>query len=327
MSARAWVERAIVPGTTTPGAKRKIALYVYLPDDEYRAQRWLRRVLGSRIKLTRVQHRGVQVWQLSPTHLVPLAGALADSYGVVKIRLEILAEMDRCDTKCRDAKANSVWECVCSCAGEHHGGYGIRSDWYQTGRSTLKRFEKTQIDQLIVSAGRIPVRQHVPRPAPIVEPSRYQSPPAVLPPQRRPASVLPVPVAPAAPELRPPTSLPPHHPLPPTATTAHSESASVAPGRRRATHTYAPRPEPSPPARSRRTGAGSTVILAALAAAGAVAVIVGISAMPHDPSTHPTRTNQVGIPLPATGPEHEPVTEVPSARAFPPGCYPLQQGC
>ncbi|MET8427778.1 hypothetical protein [Nocardia sp. NPDC004860] len=324
MSARAWVERAIVPDTTTPTTKRKVALHVYLPDDEYRAQRWLRRVLGSRVKLTRVQHRGVQVWQLSPAHLIPLAGALADSYGVVKIRLEILAEVDRCDTKCRDAKATSVWECVCSCAGEHHGGYGIRSDWYQTGRSTLKRYDKTQIDQLIVSAGLIPVRQHVPRPAPIPKPAPVQPPRPrprpTLPPQQLPATP-PIPAPAPVADVRPPAPIPLQRPVP---AAAYSTDTRHAPGDSWTSHRYTP-PETPTLARNRR-GSGVGMALA-VAAAGIAAVVVGISAVPHHPAAHPTRTSQVGIPEPVTQPQQEPSTDAPTTHQFPPGCYPLQQGC
>ncbi|GAB4590274.1 hypothetical protein [Nocardia sp. IFM 10818] len=326
MSARAWVERAIVPESLAPGTKRKVALYVYLPDDEYRAQRWLRRVLGSRVKLTRVQHRGVQVWQLSPTHLIPLAGALADSYGVVKIRLEILVEVDRCDTKCRDAKASSVWECLCSCAGEHHGGYGIRSDWYQTGRSTLKKYEKTQIDQLIVSAGLIPVRQHVPRPAPTPKPAPPQPfrprPRPALPPQHLPATP-PTPTPRPVADVRPPAPTPPQRRVMPDV--AYSSGPRYVAGDSWTSNRYTPS-QPPAPARNRRASGGMGIALA-VAATGIVAVVVGISVMPHHPAADPPRTTQAGIPEPAPEPPPEPSTDVPTTRQFPPGCYPLQQGC
>ena len=285
MSARAWVERAIVPESMTPGNKRRVALYVYLPDDEYRAQRWLRRVLGSRAKLTRVQYRGVQVWQLSPGYLIPLAGALADSYGVVKIRLEILAEVDRCDTKCRDAKATSVWKCVCSCAGEHHGGYGIRSDWYQTGRSTLKRYEKTQIDQLIVSAGLIPVDHHVPRPAPVPKPAPVQPtrprPRLTLVPQQPPETLPTRAPSPAA-QVRLPAAIPPPQ-RPVTAAAAHSGGSTYAPSDSWTSRRYAPQETPAP-VRNRRTSVVSMAIAAVVA--GVAAVVIGNLVQPPPPAAH-----------------------------------------
>ncbi|WP_216917702.1 hypothetical protein, partial [Nocardia noduli] len=160
MSARAWVERAIVPETK----KNKPTLYAHLPEDQDVAERWLRQVLGTRVRLSPVQRDGVTAWELSARHMLTLTGELAYAYDAAEMRVEFVPT-SACTDRCKNAKI-PVWECVCRCAGEYHGGRGSRVSWYPTQPPTpFSHNERTQTDQLIITAGQLAAVKKIPRPA------------------------------------------------------------------------------------------------------------------------------------------------------------------
>lgn len=43
-------------------------------------------------------------------------------------------EQQRCDTRCQQARGD---DCVCQCAGQHHGGADYQRNWIQVGDTTL----------------------------------------------------------------------------------------------------------------------------------------------------------------------------------------------
>lgn len=311
MSARPWVERTIVPG-----AKRKsVELFAYLPDDEEQARAWLKKVLGSRVQLERVQHRGVTVWKLSAEHLLRLVGAMAYAYGPTKMRLEVL-HARKCDWKCKKAKVTSAWKCVCKCAGEFHGGKGDRNDWYPAGGSTIVYYDKTRIDQLIIAEGQFPADRKVPRPVPppaatpvlAVEPPAYR--PVPLPPARpapEPAPVSPPPRTAVPMSSR--SNTPPHRPGPATPRPALRSAHPVAVKMRR------------PVARP----------LAAVLALVAISGGVWLGSRPDTPSEQQVTDRGTVQPAPPP-PERQlpppPPAEQPAPEPrLPAGCFPFQSGC
>ncbi|MGW4094458.1 hypothetical protein [Nocardia sp. NPDC004750] len=317
MSARAWVERAIVPGTNVPGVKTKTELFAYLPDDRYaRGEYWLKRVLGQRITLGRLQHRGVTVWRLNSAHLLRLVQAMADEYGSVKMRLEISTTV-KCDDKCLDANPNSVWDCVCKCGGEHHGGRNSHSDWYRAGRSTLIRNETIWIDQVIITAGQIRLPgDPPPSPAQSVKPPRLK---VVQPPTPRP--------------VPPPTPVPAEPPVSRTVVPAADRFHDLG----RAPAASVPPSSLSGEVQGISPGRPSRRAIAAVVAAVAVSasVLAGVI-HPGHPDARPVDTTQVtSAPLlaPPDPPVQTQAEEVPAPIAapapprFPAGCYPFQQGC
>lgn len=318
MSARAWLERAIAPGTTST-----TELYAYLPYEGTTNRTWLRTKLGKRVELTPVQRNGRTAWKINPRHLLPLASAMADRFGEIEMQFEI-SKTVRCDTKCQNANPYTVWRCVCACAGENHGGVGRYHDWYRTGRTTLIRHEKTQVEQVIITRGQIRLPRTnkgtatapiaVPRPtAPqlpqsLPRPSKPPTPPPT--PSPRPAASTPAPpvqpdplprtVIPAADRFRTPVPVSPRQP--------RSSVAVLHPRR------------------------GRRALLAAAIGAGVLAGGLALTATPH-PAARPETTQeprqnsasqeQAPPPPPA---ELKPTEQVPAQR-FPQGCYPFQSNC
>ncbi|MEU2258134.1 hypothetical protein ABZ540_33735 [Nocardia xishanensis] len=326
MSARAWVERAIVPETNVPGVKTETELFAYLPDDRHgQGECWLRRVLGQRITLEQVQHRGVTVWRLNSAHLLRLVKAMADEYGSVKMRLEI-SKAVKCDSKCLGAKSDSVGDCVCKCGGEHHGGRNSHSDWYRAGRSTLIRNETSWIDQVIITAGQIQLPG-----APEPTPDQSARPPQLrLVPPPSPQPVLPQPVPPQ------PTPVPAEPPAPRTVVPAadrfpdlgRAPADSVPPS-----HSVLDEVQAISPGRPRRP---VVAVVAAVAASAAVlAAVLAVVVTPPHPDARPAETTQETVAPPPAPPALPDLTQevvvppiaAPPAPQFPPGCYPFQLGC
>ncbi|PXX60406.1 hypothetical protein DFR70_110248 [Nocardia tenerifensis] len=314
MSARAWVERAIAPGTTTTPE-----LYAYLPFEGTTNRTWLRATLGKRVKLTRVQRNNRTAWKISPQHLLPLASAMADRFGEIEMLFEISKTM-QCDAKCQNANPYTVWRCVCACAGENHGGVGHYHDWYRTGRSTLIRHEKTQIEQVIISRGQIklPKKDTGKTATPLVRPCSaaprplpQPSPPPIAVPTPPPATALPI--TPAQPDPLPRTVIP-------AADRFHVPRPASSP---------IPLPTPTVPAQRR----GRRLLYAAAGGAIVIAIGLALATKPHQPAARPDTTQQPDPasasqeqlpPTPADEPEQ---TKQAPAQRVPAGCFPFQSGC
>ncbi|MGW6332210.1 hypothetical protein [Nocardia rhamnosiphila] len=315
MSAHPWVERAIVPGDS----ENRVELYAYLPDDPEQARAWLKKVLGRRVPLRQVQRHGVAAWKLSPNHLLRLTAAMAYAYGPTKMRLEV-RHTSICDQKCKDAKVTPVWECVCKCAGEFHGGKGPRNGWYPVGRSTIVRHDTTRIDQLIVTDGQLPTpHKKVPRPA-AVPPIRPALPAAPALPRPVPAPAATTPPPKFAPVSAPRTVIP------------VKETFGV-PDRGMAVV----RPRPAGRSRpvavtARKSVAGpvAAAVLTFVALAGGIWWVTNPEppaaeqVTPHDPphSSPGAPEDETQLPRPPVNPEP------PAPRPqLPAGCFPFQLGC
>ncbi|MBH0780387.1 hypothetical protein [Nocardia bovistercoris] len=298
-----------------PGTTDKTALYVYLPEQEYLARRWLRQVLGPRVKLARVEHRGVEVWKLNADHLLTLAGSVANAYGPTKMRLEVL-HTRTCDSRCQDATETRAWECVCSCGGEFHGNNGSRNDWYPVGRTTLVRHDKTRIDQLIITDGQLETLRKVPRPA-------RPAPIVLTPPPRTPH---PVPVTPPTTTPARPTRTVVPAPAP---TQAWFDDLQRGPAAGSPPGPAGPPPVPAPIPR-RKPVTGSMMIAAVLLLA---AVVGGIWLLADQhPSTSQQVIDQETIepappPQEPVEPPPSPVQAVTPPPRLPAGCFPFQAGC
>jgi hypothetical protein len=94
---------------------------------------WIREQLGA----VRPEWNGtLKRWEIAKEHLWPLVGALADRFGAVEVYLEF-SEHSRCDQRCRDANPETVWDCVCSCLGENHGGVAYWKTWHEVAPPLL----------------------------------------------------------------------------------------------------------------------------------------------------------------------------------------------
>ncbi len=317
MSARPWIERAIAPGTETT------ELYVYLPDDEYSARRWLRRVLGKGIPIERVRRHGVPAWKLAASHMIPLVGSIAHAYGPTKVRLEITRVdegrtiEEQCDTRCQTAKVTRVWDCVCACGGKYHGNGRDPHSWYPVGRTTLVRGTKTQIEQLILVDGQLPDVKKVPRPS---KPRPAAMPQARLP---HPTSTPIQPVSPRPAPTAPRTAIPAagrfgdpdRWPIP--AVSAPPTTAAQA----------------STPVRRRVGGPLVAAMAAIVAVTGGLWLTTHLqpeaNRAPDQETTPPSATSVELPPPPAEEQLPAPVDELPAPMQpqLPAGCYPFQTGC
>ncbi len=312
MSSHPWLERAIEPETGTT------ALYAYLPYEGSSNRRWLRRALGSnRIHLKPVQRHGLTVWRLGRRHMLPLAAAMADKYGEIEMRIEFSRTMV-CDTNCQDADPSSVFKCVCKCGGEDHGGIGQHSDWYRSGRTTLVRTEKTEVQQVTITRGQIRLRApDGEAPEPTTE--RTQPPtPRPQPLDSKPAPQLQQPHAPEP--VSGPVVVPAEHRFGDVGRTPSQFVAQAS--------SQPPRPTPAP-GRS-RVGIWVTAALLAVAALGGGTWLVTHTNQHADVSQV---TNQE-TPQPSSSPEPSPAALLPPTEEaaaptsqFPAGCYPFQPDC
>ncbi|MFG1796661.1 hypothetical protein [Nocardia sp. NPDC049149] len=319
MSARAWVERAIAPGTTS-----KPELYAYLPFEGTTNRTWLAAKLGKRVQLTRVQRNNRTAWKISPQHLLPLASAMADRFGEIEMQFEISKTM-QCDTKCQNASPYTVWRCVCACAGENHGGVGHYHDWYRTGRTTLIRHEKTQIEQVIIARGQIklPKKDTGKAAIPITRP-RPAAPRPPLPQPTPPPRPVSLPTPPPPPVTPPPTAAAQLDPMPRTVIPAADRFREPR---------SAPSPMPAPSLTVPPQRRGRRPLYAAAAGAVVVAIGLALATKPHHPAARPDTTQQPTQvsasqeelpPAPAVEPEQ---TKQAPAQRVPAGCYPFQSGC
>ncbi|WP_039824884.1 hypothetical protein [Nocardia testacea] len=202
MQGKPWVERVItgVDGDGKPTTK----LYAYLPYQGRSNEPWIRATLG-RIHLKPVHRDGLKMWELSSKHMLPLARAMADRYGEIEMRLHTSATMEDCTHSCQNAYAHTVWECVCICGGEHHGGKGQYSDWYSTGRWRIRRRGDIEVRYVTITRGQLR-DPHNPQTEPAEAPTASEQPPRQ---EIRPEpTVLPPAQAPVAPDTPRPE---PHH--------------------------------------------------------------------------------------------------------------------
>lgn len=173
MQGKPWVERVItgVDGDGKPTTK----LYAYLPYEGRSNEPWIRATLG-RIHLKPVHRDGLKTWELSSKHMLPLARAMADRYGETEMRLHTSATMEDCTHSCQNAHAHTVWECVCICGGEHHGGKGQYSDWYSTGRWRIRRRGDIEVRYVTITRGQLRDRDD-PETEPNEAPTASEQPP------------------------------------------------------------------------------------------------------------------------------------------------------
>ncbi|WP_331758735.1 hypothetical protein OG225_41165 (plasmid) [Nocardia sp. NBC_01377] len=309
MSAHAWVERAIAPKSKN----NRPTLYAYLPEDQEQAKNWLRQVLGTRVRLRPVRRHGLAAWQLSPRHLLTLTGELAYAYGTAEMRVEFVPT-SLCTSQCEDAKI-PVWECVCRCAGEFHGGRGSRVSWYPTQpRTRLSRNERTQTDQLIVTAGQLEAVKKIPRPAaPVVVEQPPLEPPRHTAPQRDPVS---------------PGPQAPRTVIPAAARFGDSQQTSATTGP----------PAPSPAHRRTRqvpVSVRTPVAAPLIAAVLLIAAVVGgvwLAVQPDHPDTRHSTNSETSepaeIPAELAPPPVAAAEPAPTpAPRFPAGCFPFQADC
>ncbi|MFD8249715.1 hypothetical protein [Nocardia sp. NPDC059691] len=333
MSERPWVERAIKPGT-----EKTTELYAYLPYENGSNRYWLKKVLGKQVRLTPVQRNDRTAWKIGRKHMLRLTSAMADKYGEIELRLEISKTM-QCDTNCEEASPSTVFNCVCACGGENHGGVGRYKDWYRAGRTTLLRNDKTEVKQIVITRGQIQLPNQSTE-----TPTRTTAPAISVEPPRRPQPSPPSPHPVTPPSS--PTSLPgstripplPPEPAPRTVIPAANRFGDLD----RGTAEVVPRPAapssaPAAPEPVRRRLVGP--LAAAALALIALGTGIWLMATPHHPAARQVTnqetiqppTTQAELP-PAPPPSEEAAAPPPEEAAapqprFPAGCYPFQSGC
>ncbi|MEV0683393.1 hypothetical protein AB0I35_05925 [Nocardia sp. NPDC050378] len=329
MSNRPWLERTMLLGGSRTGESRTSARYgplrVCLPYEGVSNKPWIRAVVGKGAPIKSATNAGVRVWELSANHLLPLAAAMADRYGEIEMRIQVSPAME-CSHSCQTADAETVWKCVCICAGQHHGGEGVYDDWFAVGRFRLNRLtEEIHVQHIQISRDQIPfpstiprtalaralpiprtsgtVRRHNPTPPPLVPPMVRQQPPQV--------------------PLLSPASQP--------------SDLGHAPTKNR------PHTDPEPPrsvACQPRTPAHTGMLVAAAAVFAALGIGVWLLLTPDDRADAPAETGRTATveqedPYPspevADNPEQAPTSPAPApapvTKAAPHGCYPFQQNC
>ncbi|MFF0528428.1 hypothetical protein ACFYT3_08555 [Nocardia amikacinitolerans] len=323
MSGGPWIERAIKPGT-----EQTTELYAYLPYEYGSNRYWLKGVLGKQARPTTVQRNGRTAWKTGRKHMLRLAAAMPDKYGEIELRLEVSKTM-QCDTNCKNANPATVFDCVCACGGENHGGVGRYTDWYRAGRTTLLRNDETEVKQVIITRGQIPLpKQSTETPGHTIGPAAQVEPP------RRPQ---PAPSPPPRPATSPPS--PPSEPALRTVIPAANRFGDLGQG----PADFAPRPAASPappapePVRRRRVGPLNAAVLALLALGAAIWLIAqpthpAARQVTNQETVHPSSTTQSELPpappLSEAAPPPPPPEEPPAPQPrFPAGCYPFQPGC
>jgi hypothetical protein len=87
----------------------------YAPDN----RQYLRSIIGPRKGLF-VGRDGV--WLISADYLDKLIGSLVDEYGQALVELHGKQTPTLCTEPCWSANPETLFDCVCSCAGAFHGG-------------------------------------------------------------------------------------------------------------------------------------------------------------------------------------------------------------
>jgi hypothetical protein len=108
-------------------------LHLRMPYGDGANRAWLRDTLGARIRPD--WNRTDKRWEVSRTHLMVLAHALADRFGAVDVFLEF-STTQKCDRRCREAVGD---DCECSCLGAYHAGGLWGAGWVEVGETTLIR--------------------------------------------------------------------------------------------------------------------------------------------------------------------------------------------
>lgn len=330
LSGTGQLERTLLLGQAGQSA-RYGPLRVYLPYEGGSNKPWIRAVVGPGVPIKSVTVDGVRVWELAAIHLLPLAAAMADRYGEIEMRIQVSTAM-KCSTSCQEADADTVWKCVCICAGRDHSGKGTYDDWYSVGRFRLeRRSQEVHVQHIQIRRGQIPLPENISRAA--LEHAR-PTPPTSSPVQSDrpipPLRLVPPPAAPAAAETS--TSDSPKLPPPRLVSEPVPQRDSG-----RATAAVLPPARPEPPHRvaddseaSRRRGP--------LAAAVAIVVAIGMGAwLLLSPDRTDAQVDTGGatetVQPEISPPPPSPASEEPAAprpappKVAPPGCFPFQSNC
>jgi hypothetical protein len=84
--------------------------------------KWLKGVLGDRIKLERGPNG---TWMLARGHADQLALAMRDRFGPNQVVIvKDVGTGAVCSSSCSTADPATAWSCECSCGGRNHGGAG-----------------------------------------------------------------------------------------------------------------------------------------------------------------------------------------------------------
>ncbi|MEU4345420.1 hypothetical protein AB0H00_29915 [Nocardia sp. NPDC023852] len=330
MSEGPWLERTVLLGESRKRATNG-PLRVHLPYEGFSNKPWIRAVVGKGVPIKPIVHGHLKGWVLSANHLLPLAAAMADRYGEIEMRLHVSPKMT-CTYSCKNARPDTVWECVCECGGRHHSGDGTYDDWYPTGRFRIERRGDIEVRYLQIRRGQIPL-------PPDISPTALERALPISPPQPPPAPrenprpqlrLIPTPqpqaVPAAPPTLEPRTAFP---------RPAAPRDLGRDPGDTADRH----QPEPpllvaiSEPHKPRRTG--PLTVAAAVVAAICLAVWLVLPTDSHDEprETSTPETVQQDSTEPAPPPvAEEPAPPAPPVQAPPPaapsrGCYPFQPNC
>lgn len=131
-------------------------LWAWLPYLGESNRAWLLEELGRiRPKWVRAS-AGPGHWEVARTHLWTLVDALATKFGAVDVYLEFSLH-SRCDERCQRANPDTVYDCVCACLGENHGGAASWKSWRPVGETTLVSSERT-MSHWIIGRGEVPPR-------------------------------------------------------------------------------------------------------------------------------------------------------------------------
>ncbi len=339
-----WLERTVLRGESRKRATNG-PLRVFLPSAGSSNLPWTRAVVGKGVPIKPIVHGERRVWELAANHLLPLAAAMADRYGEVEMRLQVSPTMN-CTYSCKNARPDTVWECVCECGGRHHSGQDAYDDWYSKGRFRIERQGEIEVRYLQIQRGQIPLPPHIspaalqralPRSAQPTTPAQRQNPrpPLRLAPTPSPA---PQPQPEPAPPLPRPRAVPAPPPMqqPRTASAGARDLGSPPPG------AAAPQRQPEPPIRvvipeCSKPGQPS----GRLAVAAAVVAAIGLGlwlVLPADSTDEPAGTStsetvqedSIDSPPPvAEEPAPPPTVQAPAPvePVRPRGCYPFQPNC
>jgi len=132
-------------------------LWMWLPYLGESNRPWLREELG-RIRPAWVPSSAGREghWEVARSHLWTLVDALAIKFGTVDVYLEF-SRRSQCDERCQSANPATVYDCVCACLGENHGGAASWKSWRPVGESTLVSRERA-MSHFIIGRGEVPSR-------------------------------------------------------------------------------------------------------------------------------------------------------------------------
>ncbi len=134
-----------------PWIKRKVGqarLWVWMPYEGGSNREWILGELSRRVRPE--WNKQARRWEIARRHLWVLAEAMAQRFGEVDLFMEF-SETEKCDRRCQEATETDVSECVCSCFGKYHGGFGDpRADWKLVGATTLVASGPLQVKHMVI---------------------------------------------------------------------------------------------------------------------------------------------------------------------------------